>query len=60
MAHIERSMFREYDIRGRMKDTELNPEAAGLIGRAYGTFLETNGGSRPSSSATTRGTGRKR
>jgi len=43
MAHIERSMFREYDIRGRMKDTELNPQAAVLIGRAYGTFLEARG-----------------
>ena len=43
MADIERSMFREYDIRGRMKDTELNPRAAGLIGKAYGTFLERRG-----------------
>jgi phosphomannomutase/phosphoglucomutase len=43
MAHIERSMFREYDIRGRMKDTELNPQAARLIGRAYGAFLDQRG-----------------
>jgi phosphomannomutase/phosphoglucomutase len=43
MAQIERSMFREYDIRGRMKDTELNPEAARLIARAYGTFLDQRG-----------------
>jgi len=43
MAHIERSMFREYDIRGRMKDSELNPQAAEWIGKAYGTFLEKRG-----------------
>jgi phosphomannomutase/phosphoglucomutase len=43
MAKIERSMFREYDIRGRMKDTELSPQAARLIGRAYGTFLDGKG-----------------
>jgi len=36
-------MFREYDIRGRMKDTELNPQAARLIARAYGTFLDQRG-----------------
>jgi phosphomannomutase/phosphoglucomutase len=36
-------MFREYDIRGRMKDTELNPRSARLVGQAYGTFLERRG-----------------
>lgn len=40
MAKINRSMFREYDIRGRMRDDELNPTTAGWIGRGYGTFLE--------------------
>ena len=43
MAEIDRSMFREYDIRGRMNDKELNPATAGWIGRAYGTFLEKRG-----------------
>jgi phosphomannomutase/phosphoglucomutase len=43
MAKINRSMFREYDIRGRMKDDELNPTSAGWIGRGYGTFLEKRG-----------------
>lgn len=39
MAFIERSMFREYDIRGLVNDKELNPTSAELIGKAYGTFL---------------------
>ncbi|NIO00833.1 MAG: phosphomannomutase/phosphoglucomutase [Candidatus Latescibacteria bacterium] len=43
MAHVERSMFREYDIRGRVNDKELNPTSGELIGRAYGTFLEKRG-----------------
>ncbi len=40
MAFIEKSMFREYDIRGLVNDKELNPRSGALIGRAYGTFLE--------------------
>lgn len=43
MAQIEKSMFREYDIRGRVNDEELNPTSADLIGRAYGTFLDKRG-----------------
>ncbi|MDH3215956.1 MAG: phosphomannomutase/phosphoglucomutase [Candidatus Krumholzibacteria bacterium] len=39
MARIERSMFREYDIRGRVNDRELNSKTGELIGRGYGTFL---------------------
>jgi phosphomannomutase/phosphoglucomutase len=39
MAKIERTMFREYDIRGRVTDDELNPASGELIGKAYGTFL---------------------
>lgn len=39
MAFIERSMFREYDIRGLVNDEQLNPASAELIGKAYGTFL---------------------
>lgn len=39
MAHVERSMFREYDIRGKANAKELNPQSGELIGRAYGTFL---------------------
>ncbi len=43
MATIERTMFREYDIRGRVNDDELNGKSAELIGKAYGTFLEKRG-----------------
>ncbi len=43
MAIVDRSMFREYDIRGRMNDGELNPESAGRIAKAYGTFLGKRG-----------------
>lgn len=39
MAHIEKTMFREYDIRGRVTDDELNPRTGELIGKGYGTFL---------------------
>ena len=40
MAQVEKSMFREYDIRGRVNDTELNANSAELIGKGYGTFLK--------------------
>jgi phosphomannomutase/phosphoglucomutase len=43
MAQLEKSMFREYDIRGRVNDKELNPKSGELIGKAYGTFLEKRG-----------------
>ena len=43
MAKIERSMFREYDIRGRVNDKELNPAVAEWIGKGFGTFLEKKG-----------------
>jgi len=43
MALIERSMFREYDIRGLVNEKELNPESGELIGKAYGTFLAGRG-----------------
>jgi phosphomannomutase/phosphoglucomutase len=43
MARIAKSMFREYDIRGRVNADELNEKSAELIGRAYGTFLARRG-----------------
>ena len=43
MAHVEKSMFREYDIRGRVSDAELNPRTGELIGKGYGTFLKKRG-----------------
>jgi len=36
---LKATMFREYDIRGRETDDELNEQALCLIGRGYGTFL---------------------
>jgi phosphomannomutase len=32
-------MFREYDIRGRVSEEELNPRSAEWIGRGFGTYL---------------------
>lgn len=43
MAKLERTMFREYDIRGRVTDQELNARSAELIGKGFGTFLEKRG-----------------
>ena len=43
MAFIEKSMFREYDLRGRESDQELNERSMYLIGKAYGTFLNKRG-----------------
>jgi phosphomannomutase/phosphoglucomutase len=33
-------MFREYDIRGKVNDEELNSHSAEIIGKAFGTFLD--------------------
>jgi phosphomannomutase/phosphoglucomutase len=43
MARLEHTMFREYDIRGRVNDEELNANSAELIGRGFGTFLDRRG-----------------
>jgi phosphomannomutase/phosphoglucomutase len=43
MAQLEKTMFREYDIRGRVNDDELNATSAELIGKAFGTFLDKRG-----------------
>lgn len=40
---LKRTMFREYDIRGRETDDELNPQAMDFLGRGYGTFLDRRG-----------------
>ena len=37
------SIFREYDIRGRENDQELNVNSLELLGKAYGTFLAKRG-----------------
>jgi phosphomannomutase/phosphoglucomutase len=36
---LEKTMFREYDIRGRESESELNANSMLLIGKSYGTFL---------------------
>jgi phosphomannomutase/phosphoglucomutase len=36
-------MFREYDIRGRVSDEELNARSAEWIGRGFGTYLASRG-----------------
>ena len=39
MAVLNKYMFREYDIRGRESDEELNVNSVTLIAKAHGTFL---------------------
>ena len=60
---VEPRIFRAYDVRGRA-DTELTPDVARLIGRAYATHLRRAGGAativvgrdnRPSSEGLLRG-----
>ena len=43
MAKLEKTMFREYDIRGRESDKELNEASMEFIGKGYGTFLQKRG-----------------
>ena len=43
MTFIEKSMFREYDMRGRESEEELNEASMLLVGKAYGTFLQKRG-----------------
>jgi len=39
MANLERTMFREYDLRGRVNDKELNEDTVRILVKAYGTML---------------------
>ncbi|MBU1165146.1 phosphomannomutase/phosphoglucomutase [Patescibacteria group bacterium] len=39
MAQLEKTMFREYDIRGRVNDKEINEASAEIIGKAFASFL---------------------
>jgi len=43
MADIEKTMFREYDIRGKVNGNEMNERTARLIGRGFGTMLKRKG-----------------
>lgn len=40
MADIKQTMFREYDIRGKEADDELNEDSMYLIGKGLGTYLK--------------------
>lgn len=42
MSNIDRSMFRQYDIRG-VYGQDLTEEAAMLLGKAFGTYVRRNG-----------------
>lgn len=39
MADLKKTMFREYDLRGRVSDDELSDKAVEIIAKAYGTML---------------------
>jgi hypothetical protein len=45
MAQINKSMFRQYDIRGQVRNDEMSEASIELIGRAFGTFIRRHGGS---------------
>lgn len=43
MANLQKTMFREYDLRGRVNDKELNPDSMEIICRAYSAMLLKRG-----------------
>jgi phosphomannomutase/phosphoglucomutase len=43
VAQLKKTMFREYDIRGKVNDEELNSHSTEIIGKAFGTFLDRLG-----------------
>lgn len=43
MATLAPTIFREYDIRGRLGKDELNPSSVAHIAKAYGTMLQKRG-----------------
>jgi len=45
MPVLSKVMFRAYDIRGKV-DEELTPEAAEIIGKAFGTYIQAKDGPR--------------
>jgi phosphomannomutase/phosphoglucomutase len=45
MPVLNQEMFRAYDIRGKVAD-ELTPEAVEVIGKAFGTYLQSKEGPR--------------
>ena len=45
MPVLSKVMFRAYDIRGKVAD-ELTPEATGVIGKAFGSYIQRHDGPR--------------
>jgi phosphomannomutase / phosphoglucomutase len=43
MPILKRTMFREYDLRGRESDDELNESSMYYIGRGFGAFMSKRG-----------------
>lgn len=43
MANLEATMFREYDLRGRLNEREINESSVPIIARAYGSMLRKRG-----------------
>ncbi len=43
MAEINKLMFREYDLRGKVNTKELNEKTMELIGKGFGTYLGRRG-----------------
>jgi phosphomannomutase/phosphoglucomutase len=43
MAVVEKTIFREYDIRGKVDDEEINENSTELIGKGFGTILVRRG-----------------
>jgi len=41
---MKKTMFREYDIRGRVSDDELNPQSVEIIAKAFGTHMKQQKG----------------
>jgi phosphomannomutase len=43
MAHLEKTMFREYDLRGRESEQELNESSMYHVARGFGALLQKRG-----------------
>ena len=43
MTILQKTMFRDYDLRGRVSEDELNEQSIELIARGYGTMLQRRG-----------------
>lgn len=43
MPELNKTMFRDYDIRGRVNNKELNKKTIELIGKGFGTYLAHRG-----------------